>query len=304
MRLRNFLTILLLCLIYANSVSAWSNTYTHPWFCEQSIKKIWGNDTFEQNSNVTECSTRPDLIFHDTAKHHCYKTCPVNSTYYCGDPTDCPAYDKTLEWFEKARNESNLNQKLCDFCIGTHYCSDMQVPFHQIRYEDQSCHSSYESKAETRISQPEKYGNWSFTTTCNGPPANFTLTYQEMLGFVDKIVEQWNVVPNTTTTTTTSTTTTSTTTTTSPTSTITTSTTSTTTTTTSTTTTTTQMQQTTTTSSTTTTIVPTECSKKGDKPPCNGIVDDFELLAYIDQWAKGLVGDFDLLEATNNWAMN
>lgn len=58
----------------------------------------------------------------------------------------------------------------------------------------------------------------------------------------------------------------------------------------------------TTTTLSTTTTIPTECSKKGDKSPCNGIVDDFELLAYIDKWAKGEVGDFHLLEAINNWA--
>lgn len=44
------------------------------------------------------------------------------------------------------------------------------------------------------------------------------------------------------------------------------------------------------------------CSSKGDQYPCDGIVDDFELLTYIDQWAKGLVTDFDLLTAIDNWA--
>lgn len=198
MKISDFMVIVLAIYLSISIASAWSNTYTHPWLCEQSIRAIFGNETYEQNSNVTECSTYPDLKFHDTAKHHCFKTCPINSTYYCGDPTDCPAYDKTLEWFDKARNESNINQKLCDFCIATHYFSDIQVPFHQIKYEDQSCHSSYESKAETRISQPEKYRNWSFTTTCNDPPANFTLSYPDMLGIVDRIVEEWNVANTTT----------------------------------------------------------------------------------------------------------
>ncbi len=43
------------------------------------------------------------------------------------------------------------------------------------------------------------------------------------------------------------------------------------------------------------------CLTKGDKD-CNSIVDDFELLDYIDKWAKNLAGDFDLLEALENWA--
>ena len=55
---------------------------------------------------------------------------------------------------------------------------------------------------------------------------------------------------------------------------------------------------TTTTSTTTTTTLPV-C--KGDANG-DGVVDDFELLDYIDKWAKGLVPDFDLLEAIENWA--
>lgn len=44
------------------------------------------------------------------------------------------------------------------------------------------------------------------------------------------------------------------------------------------------------------------CAIKGDKSPCNGNVDDFELLEYINKWAQELVGDFDLLDAIGNWA--
>lgn len=34
----------------------------------------------------------------------------------------------------------------------------------------------------------------------------------------------------------------------------------------------------------------------------NDSVDDFELLNYIDNWAKGSVSDFELLSAIENWA--
>lgn len=44
------------------------------------------------------------------------------------------------------------------------------------------------------------------------------------------------------------------------------------------------------------------CSTKGDKWPCNGKVDDFELLNYIEKWVKGIVGYFNLLNAIDNWA--
>lgn len=44
------------------------------------------------------------------------------------------------------------------------------------------------------------------------------------------------------------------------------------------------------------------CDLTGDAVPCDGIVDDFELLEYIKLWAKGKVNDFDLLEAIKNWA--
>lgn len=58
-----------------------------------------------------------------------------------------------------------------------------------------------------------------------------------------------------------------------------------------------------TTSSTTTTstTIPI-CSVKGDQTPCDDLVDDFELLDYIINWAKGIVPDFDLLDAIKNWA--
>jgi len=46
-----------------------------------------------------------------------------------------------------------------------------------------------------------------------------------------------------------------------------------------------------------------ECDLKGDQSPCDGIVSDFELLSYIDQWVQGTVSDFDLLEAIDNWAI-
>lgn len=58
----------------------------------------------------------------------------------------------------------------------------------------------------------------------------------------------------------------------------------------------------TTTITTTTTTILEACPKKGDKASCDGSVDDFELLDYINQWTAGYVKDFDLLEAVNNWA--
>lgn len=47
-----------------------------------------------------------------------------------------------------------------------------------------------------------------------------------------------------------------------------------------------------------------ECPIKGDSQPCNGLVDDFELLNYIKLWIRNLVPDFDLLSAIQTWAMN
>lgn len=47
----------------------------------------------------------------------------------------------------------------------------------------------------------------------------------------------------------------------------------------------------------------TGCLMKGDSTPCNGKVDDFELLAYINLWVQNTVSDFDLLDAIKNWAI-
>ncbi len=57
----------------------------------------------------------------------------------------------------------------------------------------------------------------------------------------------------------------------------------------------------TTSTSSTTTTVPLVCSVKGDED-CNGVVSDFELLDYINQWVQNKVTDFDLLTAIDNWA--
>lgn len=46
-----------------------------------------------------------------------------------------------------------------------------------------------------------------------------------------------------------------------------------------------------------------ECPIKGDSQPCDGGVDDFELLHYIDLWVRNLVSDFDLLEAIETWTV-
>jgi len=54
---------------------------------------------------------------------------------------------------------------------------------------------------------------------------------------------------------------------------------------------------TTSTTSTTTTVIYLKGDANGD-----GVVSDFELLDYIDEWADGLVGDPDLLDAVDNWA--
>jgi len=65
-------------------------------------------------------------------------------------------------------------------------------------------------------------------------------------------------------------------------------------------TTTTTSTSTTSTSSTTTSLPIDECPK-GDTPPCDGVVTDFELLDYIDLWVGSEVTDYDLLEAIDNW---
>ncbi len=117
-------------------------------------------------------------------------------------------------------------------------------------------------------------GTATFTTVTPTSEGTITVTVTKS-GYNDK-AESIAVVTTTTTTTTTSTTSTSTT---------------------STTTTSTTTTSTTTTSTTTTTLP----ACKGDANN-DGIVSDFELLNYIDSWAKGEVGDFDLLAAIDSWA--
>ena len=208
---------LLIVLLLVSSASAWSNTVTHPWICGQGIRSIWGNATYEQYSNATVCSSYPDLGYPadgvldnysaDKHLHHCYATCPVNSSWldpdanetYCGDLSDCPAWTKAQEWFNLSKDTGDLYYRICYFCIGSHYLADAGDntgrggnPYHKMRYEDQSgCHGPLESKAETRMSNLTKWGDWSFTQECDDPPVNFTITYQDMLDTADMVADAY-----------------------------------------------------------------------------------------------------------------
>ena len=44
------------------------------------------------------------------------------------------------------------------------------------------------------------------------------------------------------------------------------------------------------------------CTCNGDESPCDGIVDNFELLHYIIAWSAEEIGNFELLYAINYWA--
>lgn len=97
-KMLRFIRALLALMLFSVAASAWSNTFTHPWVCEQGIRGIWGNETFEAYSNSTECSKYPDLGYpnetrfenytQDTFNHHCYATCPVNSSWVDSQTND------------------------------------------------------------------------------------------------------------------------------------------------------------------------------------------------------------------------
>lgn len=44
-----------------------------------------------------------------------------------------------------------------------------------------------------------------------------------------------------------------------------------------------------------------KCPLQGDTSPCDGRVDDFELLDYITSWDSGEIDDFALLDVVDNW---
>jgi len=193
-------------LILISSASAWSNTYTHPWLCEQAGKEVWGAGIWENYSAALNCSGYPDLGYPadgvldnysaDKHLHHCYRDCPVNTSWvdpdtnetYCGDTSDCPAWDKAIEWFILSTNTEDMYYKICYFCIGSHYIADAGDrwgndgnPYHRMRHEDQSgCHGPLEDKAETRMSNLTKWGDWEFTQACDDPPKNFTIMFGDL----------------------------------------------------------------------------------------------------------------------------
>jgi len=44
-----------------------------------------------------------------------------------------------------------------------------------------------------------------------------------------------------------------------------------------------------------------ECAMRGDARPCDSLVDDLELLPYMNRWGQGEVENYDVLEAIENW---
>ena len=92
-------------------------------------------------------STAPDLVFHDTVRHHYYDTewdCPIGE-WVCPEEDDFVAMELAEEWIEAAEAAAGCEREYA-IAVASHYFFDSKVFWHKVQKEKQSQHSYWEKK--------------------------------------------------------------------------------------------------------------------------------------------------------------
>jgi len=92
-------------------------------------------------------STAPDLVFHDTARHHYYDVswaCPT-SNWTCPTKDDFVAMDWAERWLANASAATGCEREY-DIAVASHYFFDSMVFWHRVQNEDSDTHSGWEGK--------------------------------------------------------------------------------------------------------------------------------------------------------------
>ncbi|MFC2174794.1 zinc dependent phospholipase C family protein [archaeon] len=111
-------------------------------------------------------STAPDLVFHDTARHHYYDTtwdCPPGE-WVCPNETDKVAMDFAEQWVAAAENSTGCER---DYAIGVagHYFFDSKVFWHKVQKEKSSQHSYWEQKVGEAYGEGLDYCKYGICVT-------------------------------------------------------------------------------------------------------------------------------------------
>lgn len=142
------LLIMLILLLSATPVSAWDYA-THEWIAGRVCELT----RCPCPDEILQASIIPDSVFRDSgSKHFCYDpkavfSCEPSEYYECPEKVNCPALEKTAEWFLQSV-EPGISE--CEswsrIGIASHYLSDSTVFWHRVRKESSWCHSNFERK--------------------------------------------------------------------------------------------------------------------------------------------------------------
>ncbi len=130
-------------IILAINVNAW-NSKTH----ESLVENVYYSmpENLQNKLNLTELkygSTSPDLVFHDTVRHH-YP----------------PSQDLAYKYLSNIKNISDFSY---NFGVASHYITDSFVAPHSVSGEDGTLHTKFEKQVN----------NYTIKTICGN--YNFTL---------------------------------------------------------------------------------------------------------------------------------
>lgn len=143
-------------ILLAINVEAW-NSKTH----ESLVENIYYSmpNSLQEKLNLSEMkygSTAPDLVFHDTVRHH---------------------YPNSQELaYKYLSNIKNISDFSYNFGVASHYISDSFVAPHSVSGEDGNLHTKFEKQVN----------NYTIKTSCNN--YNFTLND---LGISAENKEEW-----------------------------------------------------------------------------------------------------------------
>ena len=124
---------ILILIVLLGLAAAWSGD-THRMIAEEIGEHI------NCGQEIVDASTVPDLVFHDTVRHHYYDTswdCPVGD-WICPEEDDFIAMELAEEWVVKGDCYS--------IGIATHYFFDSKVFWHKVQKENSNRHSYWEKK--------------------------------------------------------------------------------------------------------------------------------------------------------------
>jgi len=131
------------------------------------VERVWG---FEK---MTKCIPYDEyeglviqklvVLYEDDESYSDYSVCPItrgdDSKWICGDESKNPAGESSDLWFEKARNSTNLCERIINYCIAVDFFVNQYHPLHHTRYYLPTYYDKLNSEVEAHILAQNQ--NWS-----------------------------------------------------------------------------------------------------------------------------------------------